>query len=151
MRPHAEPPRDPHQGNDQQAESRERCASSRDFRIVARTDARTSLGIDAAIRRGEAYAKAGADIIFIESRESESEMRKIGSALDVPLVSNQLHGGRTPILRQDKLREIGYRMAIYSTAGLLAATCVPSEKVPGQELQNEPCDLAYVAVRPRAT
>jgi hypothetical protein len=38
-----------------------------------------------------------------------------------------------------------------STAGLLAATCVPSEKVPGQELQNEPCDLAYVVVRPRAT
>jgi 2-methylisocitrate lyase-like PEP mutase family enzyme len=41
--------------------------------IVAGTDARTSLGIDAAIRRGEAYAKAGADIIFIESPESESE------------------------------------------------------------------------------
>ena len=48
-------------------------------------------------------------------------MRKIGSELDVPLVSNQLHGGRTPILSQDKLREIGYRMAIYPTAGLLAA------------------------------
>lgn len=47
-------------------------------------------------------------------------MRKIGSALDVPLVSNQLHGGRTPILSQDKLKEIGYRMAIYPTAGLLA-------------------------------
>jgi 2,3-dimethylmalate lyase len=95
--------------------------SSRDFRIVARTDARSSLGLDDAIRRGEAYAKAGADIIFIESPESEEEMRKIGSALDIPLVSNQLHGGRTPILRQDRLREIGYRMAIYPTAGLLAS------------------------------
>jgi len=95
--------------------------SSRDFLIIARTDARTSLGLDEAIRRGEAYAKAGADIVFIESPESEAEMRKIGSALDVPLVSNQLHGGRTPILSQDKLREIGYRMAIYPTAGLLAA------------------------------
>jgi 2,3-dimethylmalate lyase len=41
--------------------------------IVAGTDARTLLGIDAAIRRGEAYAKAGADIIFIESPEPESE------------------------------------------------------------------------------
>ena len=66
--------------------------SSRDFLIIARTDARTALGLDEAIRRGEAYAKAGADIIFIESPESEAEMRKIGSALDVPLVSNQLHG-----------------------------------------------------------
>jgi 2,3-dimethylmalate lyase len=94
--------------------------SSRDFLIIARTDARTPLGLDEAIRRGEAYAKAGADIIFIESPESEAEMRKIGSSLDVPLVSNQLHGGRTPILSQDKLKEIGYRMAIYPTAGLLA-------------------------------
>jgi 2,3-dimethylmalate lyase len=94
--------------------------SSRDFLIIARTDARTPLGLDEAIRRGEAYAKAGADIIFIESPESEAEMRKIGSSLDVPLVSNQLHGGRTPILSQDKLKEIGYRMVIYPTAGLLA-------------------------------
>jgi 2,3-dimethylmalate lyase len=83
--------------------------SSKDFLIIARTDARTALGLDEA------------DIIFIESPESEAEMRKIGSSLDVPLVSNQLHGGRTPILSQDKLREIGYRMAIYPTAGLLAA------------------------------
>ena len=70
--------------------------SSKDFLIIARTDARTALGLDEAIRRGEAYAKAGADIIFIENPELEAEMRKIGSSLDVPLVSNQLHGGRTP-------------------------------------------------------
>ena len=67
--------------------------SSKNFLIIARTDARTALGLDEAIRRGEAYAKAGADIIFIESPELEAEMRKIGSSLDVPLVSNQLHGG----------------------------------------------------------
>jgi 2-methylisocitrate lyase-like PEP mutase family enzyme len=72
--------------------------SSKDFLIVARTDARTSLGLDEALRRGEAYAKAGADMIFIESPESEEEMLQIGSSLDAPLVSNQLHGGRTPIL-----------------------------------------------------
>jgi 2,3-dimethylmalate lyase len=92
--------------------------SSKDFLIIARTDARTALALDEAIRRGEAYAKAGADIIFVESPESEAEMRKIGSSLDVPLVSNQLHGGRTLILSQDKLRKIGYRMAIYPTAGV---------------------------------
>jgi 2-methylisocitrate lyase-like PEP mutase family enzyme len=94
--------------------------SAADLLIIARTDARTSLGLDEAIRRGEAYARAGADIIFIESPESEEEMEKIGAALDVPLVSNQLHGGRTPILSQDRLGEIGYKMAIYPTAGLLA-------------------------------
>src|SRR4029078_12718216 len=60
--------------------------SSRDFLIIARTDARTSLGLDEAIRRGEAYARAGADIIFIESPESECELRKIGSSLEVAQV-----------------------------------------------------------------
>jgi len=96
--------------------------SSKDFLILARTDARTSFGLDEALRRGEAYAKAGADIIFIEAPESEEEMRKIGSALDVPLLSNQLHGGRTPILPQAQLKEMGYSVAIYPTAGLFAAS-----------------------------
>jgi 2-methylisocitrate lyase-like PEP mutase family enzyme len=100
--------------------------SSKDFLIMARTDARTSLGLDEALRRGEAYAKAGADIIFIESPESEEEMRRIGSTLDVPLVSNQLHGGRTPILNQDRLKEFGFAMAIYPTAGLLASSYAQS-------------------------
>jgi 2-methylisocitrate lyase-like PEP mutase family enzyme len=96
--------------------------SSKDFLIVARTDARTSLGLDEALRRGEAYAKAGADIIFIESPESEEEMLQIGSSLDAPLVSNQLHGGRTPILPQARLKEMGFSVALYPTAGLLAAS-----------------------------
>jgi 2-methylisocitrate lyase-like PEP mutase family enzyme len=95
--------------------------SSKDFLILARTDARTSFGLDEAIRRGEAYAEAGADIIFIEAPESAEEMRKIGSALDVPLLSNQLHGGHTPILPQAQLKEMGYSVAIYPTAGLFAA------------------------------
>jgi 2-methylisocitrate lyase-like PEP mutase family enzyme len=95
--------------------------SSRDFLILARTDARTSFGLDEAIRRGEAYAKAGADAIFIEAPESVEEMKKIGAALDLPLVSNQLHGGRTPILPQSQLKEMGFSAAIYPTAGLFAA------------------------------
>lgn len=53
--------------------------SSRDFLILARTDARTSYGVDEAIHRGEAYARAGADAIFIELPESVEEMKKIGA------------------------------------------------------------------------
>ncbi|MGZ5042811.1 MAG: isocitrate lyase/PEP mutase family protein, partial [Usitatibacter sp.] len=52
--------------------------ASRDFLVIARTDARTTLGLDEALRRGDAYAKAGADILFIESPESVDEMRAIG-------------------------------------------------------------------------
>ncbi|MFX4914278.1 isocitrate lyase/PEP mutase family protein, partial [Acinetobacter baumannii] len=64
--------------------------SSRDFLVIARTDARTSLGLDEALRRGEAFLKAGADILFIESPESEEEMAKIGQAFDAPLVANMV-------------------------------------------------------------
>ena len=94
--------------------------SSPDFLIVARTDARTRLGLDEALRRGEAYAKAGADILFIESPESEEEMARIGRHFDVPLIANMADGGRTPILPRARLEELGYRIAIFPVTGLLA-------------------------------
>src|SRR5262245_55145885 len=95
---------------------------SPDFLIVARTDARTGLGLDEALRRGEAYARAGADILFIESPESEEEMARIGRHFDVPLVANMADGGRTPILPRARLEALGYRIAIFPVTGLLAAT-----------------------------
>jgi 2,3-dimethylmalate lyase len=98
--------------------------SSGDFLILARTDARTSYGINEAIRRGEAYAKAGADAIFIEAPESVEEMKKIGASLDVPLVSNQLHGGKTPILPQAQLKDMGFAAAIYPCTALFGTAKV---------------------------
>ena len=95
--------------------------SSADFLILARTDAVASSGLDEALRRAEAYAKAGADAIFIEAPESVDQMRKIGAAVDAPLVSNQVHGGKTPILPQAQLLEMGFAAAIYPVAGLFAA------------------------------
>jgi 2-methylisocitrate lyase-like PEP mutase family enzyme len=95
--------------------------SDRDFKIVARTDARTTLGLDEALRRGEAYVKAGADVLFIESPESVAEMEKIGQVFDVPLVANMVEGGRTPIVTADELQRVGYRLAIFPALGFLAA------------------------------
>ena len=94
---------------------------SEDFLIIARTDARTALGIDEALRRGEAYAKAGADILFIESPESEAEMARICRAFDLPLIANMVEGGRTPVLSKTRLQELGYRIAIFPATGFLAA------------------------------
>ncbi len=88
--------------------------------IVARTDARTTLGLEEAIRRGQIYAEAGADVIFIESPESEAEMQAIGRAIKKPLLANMVEGGRTPILPAKRLAEIGYAMAIYPAVGFLA-------------------------------
>ncbi|QJR15132.1 isocitrate lyase/PEP mutase family protein [Usitatibacter palustris] len=95
--------------------------SNPDFLIIARTDARTSLGLDEALRRGEAYAKAGADILFIESPESEEEMRKIGATFEQPLLANMVEKGRTPVLSRADLEAIGYRLAIFPVSALLAA------------------------------
>ena len=94
--------------------------SSKDFLIIARTDARTALGLDEALRRGEAFLKAGADILFIESPESEAEMEKIGRAFNVPLVANMVEGGRTPILSRSELEELGFKLAIFPASGFLA-------------------------------
>lgn len=95
--------------------------SSPDFLIIARTDARTALGLDEALRRADAYAKAGADILFVESPESEEEMRTIGARFDVPLVANMVERGRTPVLSRADLEAIGYKLAIFPVTAMLAA------------------------------
>lgn len=94
--------------------------SSEDFLIIARTDARTALGLDEAIRRGQAYADAGADIIFIESPESEAEMEQCAKLIEKPLLANMANGGRTPIVPARRLAEIGFAISIFPTAGVLA-------------------------------
>src|SRR5271170_6033232 len=95
---------------------------SADFLVIARTDARTSLGLAEALRRARLYAKAGADLLFVESPETEAEMAEIGRELgDMPLVANMVEGGRTPMLTPARLAEIGYALAIYPVSGLLSA------------------------------
>lgn len=95
---------------------------SDDTLIIARTDARTSLGLDEAIRRGNAYAKAGADIIFIESPESADEFRRVGSEIDCWLLANIVPTGLSPEIKADTLREWGFNIAIYPALGMGVAT-----------------------------
>ena len=91
------------------------------FLIVARTDARTGLGLDAAIERARAYAAAGADVIFIEAPESEEEIARIGESIDKPLLANMVDGGKTPILPAERLQSLGFAIAIYPAIGMLPA------------------------------
>jgi len=95
--------------------------TDKDFLIVARTDARTTLGLDEALRRAERYANAGADILFVESPESEDELRRIGESFDKPLLVNLVESGRTPILPPAVLQEMGFSIAIYPALGFLSA------------------------------
>jgi len=95
--------------------------SSAEFLVVARTDARTGRGLDEAIRRGVAYGEAGADIVFIESPESEAELIEIARHIDKPLLANMVNGGRTPMLPAARLKEIGFAIAIFPALGFLSA------------------------------
>jgi len=93
----------------------------RNLLIVARTDARTGLGLDEAIARALAYRDAGADILFVESPESEDEFATIAAAVDAPLLANMVEGGRSPLLPRARLAELGFALAIYPGSGMLAA------------------------------
>lgn len=94
---------------------------SDDFLVVARTDARTGLGLDEALSRAAQYQEAGADVLFIESPESEAELEAIGKRFDCPLLANIVEGGRTPQLTPKRLEELGFAIAIYPGAGFSAA------------------------------
>ncbi|MFP5469538.1 MAG: oxaloacetate decarboxylase [Alphaproteobacteria bacterium] len=90
--------------------------------IIARTDARTAHGLDEAIARAQAYARAGADILFVESPESEAEMIRIGGEVNAPLLANMVpKGARTPELPAARLKELGFDIAIYPGVGFGAA------------------------------
>ncbi|CAE7281362.1 Dml [Symbiodinium natans] len=96
---------------------------SPDFLIVARTDARTNLGLEEAIRRAKAFAEAGADILFVEAPESEAEMKQICDALaptGKAMLVNAVEGGKTPVLPRQRYIELGYQVAIYPATGFLA-------------------------------
>jgi 2-methylisocitrate lyase-like PEP mutase family enzyme len=96
--------------------------ASSDFFILARTDARTALGLDEALRRMDAYAKAGADILFVEAPKTDEEIRIIGERFrGSPLLINQVEGGRTPILPAAELDSLGFTIGIYPVVGLLSA------------------------------
>lgn len=95
-----------------------------DLVIIARTDARTNYGIEEAIRRGQAYARAGADVIFIESPESIEEMKLINQSMPKPTLANIVERGRTPNLPAAELEKIGYKIAIFPVTSVLAETKV---------------------------
>jgi 2-methylisocitrate lyase-like PEP mutase family enzyme len=92
-----------------------------DLQIVARTDARAILGLQAAIDRAGAMIEAGADVTFVEAPTSAEELAQIAGSLSVPQVANIVFGGRTPELGQQKFAELGFGCVLYANAVLQAA------------------------------
>lgn len=97
--------------------------SSKDFKIMARTDARATHDLDEALRRGEAFLKAGADILFIEAPRDMGELERVTKTFKgVPLLANMVEDGKTPYLSTNLLEELGFKIAIFPVAALLAVT-----------------------------
>ena len=95
---------------------------SKDFIIVARTDARAPIGLEEAIERGKAYRKAGADVIFVEAPRSVEELKKVADEIDAPLVANMIEDGVTPNLSANELLKLGYQIAVFPLSAIYGAT-----------------------------
>jgi 2,3-dimethylmalate lyase len=93
-----------------------------DLMIIARTDAISAVGLDEALRRGEAAVGAGADVLFVEAPRDEAQVERVARAFDVPLLYNYAVGGRSPLLPFARLRALGYSIIILPVDTLLVAT-----------------------------
>ncbi len=91
------------------------------FQIIARTDARSKYGFEAAIERAQKFAEAGADILFVEATESMDEVRALTRLLDKPQLMNIVIGGKTPALDQAELAQLGFGIVLYANAALQGA------------------------------
>ncbi len=96
--------------------------SDENLLVVARTDARAPLGLDAAIERANRYAEAGADVIFVEAPQDTGEIERIATEVNAPLLINLVLGGMTPLQSASRLQELGYAIAIHPSNLLMHAT-----------------------------
>src|SRR5947199_9303150 len=91
-----------------------------DLLVIARTDAISAVGLDEALRRGEAATKAGADVLFIEAPRTEAQVEQVARAFDTPLLYNYAPGGRSPLLPFARLRALGFAIILLPVDTLLA-------------------------------
>jgi len=92
-----------------------------DLLIIARTDARAVTGLDDAIERGNRYAEAGADVIFVEAPQGMDEVQRIAREVKAPLLANMVPGGKTPAVKFSDLERLGFRIVIYPAVCMGAA------------------------------
>jgi methylisocitrate lyase len=112
-----------------------------DFVIVARTDARSVEGFDAAVARACAYLAAGADMVFPEALESADEFARFARFVDAPLLANMTEFGRSPLLDFEELARLGYRAVIYPVTTLRVAMKAVEETLTHLRDQGSQRDL----------
>ncbi len=95
-------------------------AAGRELIIIARTDARTVEGIDAALERAETYARAGADVVFPEALESKEEFREFRRRISTPLMANMTEFGKTPYMTVEEFQDMRYEVVIFPVTAFRA-------------------------------
>lgn len=90
--------------------------------LVARTDALGAEGLDSTLDRARAYARAGADVIYVEAPRTVEEMAAIPPAVELPCLIDVVEGGITPLLPADELQAMGYRIALHANFALRVAS-----------------------------
>lgn len=111
------------------------------FLLMARTDARASEGLDAAIERAKAYVDAGADAIFPEALQTLSDYERFRAAFDVPLLANLTEFGKTPLLTKQELENLGFNIAIYPVTSLRLAMKAVEEGLAALKEQGTQKDI----------
>ena len=87
--------------------------SDKNFKIIARSDAKSVEGIDKMIDRCKSYIDAGAEIVFPEALKDESEFEKVRKSLDCYLLANMTEFGKSKLLDFKQLEDLGYNIVIY--------------------------------------
>lgn len=106
-----------------------------DFAIIARTDAYSVEGFEAALDRARLYEEAGADVIFVEELRTKDELGAATHAVKAPVLYNMASSGKTPFLSTQEIEELGFKIAIYPNFIMLAA--IPAIQTVLRALRDE--------------
>ena len=104
------------------AASQSRKEEKSDLVIVGRTDSLAIEGVHQAIDRVKRYHKAGADVLFIEAPDKIDELELIAKQVKLPLLLNQLEGGRTPLITMEQAKKIGFKIILFPLTSLYSST-----------------------------
>ena len=113
--------------------------------VMARTDARATLGIEEAIWRGRAFAELGADVVFVEAPLDERELERVAREISAPKMVNLVEGGDTPLLPAARLEAMGYRIAARPLTLLAAAARAMEQALAALREGLEPAGLLSFA------
>jgi 2-methylisocitrate lyase-like PEP mutase family enzyme len=91
-----------------------------DILIMARTDANATDGLQEAIERCREFRRIGVDITFLEAPRDTDEMKRYCDEVDGPKMANMVEQGKTPFLAPAELEALGYKIAIWPAALMLA-------------------------------